>query len=97
MEPAGVLVEILNPDGSMARRPELEVFAREHGLKIGSIEDLIRHRLENEPTVERVDEREIETEPGAFRLLTYRDRRSAERRVGKECASTCMSRWCLYQ
>src|SRR3546814_6291077 len=39
MEPAGVLVEILNPDGSMARRPELEVFAREHGLKIGSSEE----------------------------------------------------------
>ena len=76
MEPAGVLVEILNPDGSMARRPELEVFAREHGLKIGSIEDLIRHRLENEHTVERVDERDIDTEHGAFRLLTYRDRSS---------------------
>src|SRR5690606_19736452 len=61
LAPAGVLVEILNPDGSMARRPELEVFAREHGLKIGSIEDLIRHRLETEHTVERLDERGIET------------------------------------
>jgi 3,4-dihydroxy 2-butanone 4-phosphate synthase/GTP cyclohydrolase II len=59
-----VLVEILNPDGSMARRPELEVFAREHGLKIGSIEDLIRHRLATEHTVERVDVREIDTEHG---------------------------------
>ena len=73
-EPAGVLVEILNADGSMARRPQLEVFAREHGLKIGSIEDLIRHRLATEHTVERVDAREIETEHGAFRLFTYRDR-----------------------
>jgi 3,4-dihydroxy 2-butanone 4-phosphate synthase/GTP cyclohydrolase II len=73
-EPAGVLVEILNPDGSMARRPELEVFAREHGLKLGSIEDLIRYRLENEHTVERVDERAIDTEHGPFRLFTYRDR-----------------------
>src|SRR5690606_1193418 len=62
MEPAGVLVEILNPDGTMARRPELEVFAREHGLKLGSIEDLIRYRLENEHTVERVDARAIDTE-----------------------------------
>ena len=44
LEPAGVLVEILNPDGSMARRPELEVFAREHGLKMGSIADLIAYR-----------------------------------------------------
>ncbi len=76
MEPAGVLVEILNPDGSMARRPELEVFAREHGLKMGSIEELIRYRLETEHTIERVDEREIDTEHGAFRLVSYRDRLS---------------------
>src|SRR5690606_28525569 len=74
MEPAGVLVEILNADGSMARRPQLEVFAREHGLKIGSIADLIAHRLATEHTVERIDERDIDTEFGPFRLLTYRDR-----------------------
>jgi 3,4-dihydroxy 2-butanone 4-phosphate synthase/GTP cyclohydrolase II len=74
LEPAGVLVEILNADGSMARRPELEVFARDHGLKIGSIEDLIRHRLATEHTVERVDERDIDTAHGPFRLHTYRDR-----------------------
>jgi 3,4-dihydroxy 2-butanone 4-phosphate synthase/GTP cyclohydrolase II len=76
LEPAGVLVEILNPDGSMARRPELEAFAREHGLKMGSIEDLIRHRLATEHTIERVDAREIETEHGPFTLHTYRDRLS---------------------
>jgi len=76
MEPAGVLVEILNPDGSMARRPELEVFAREHGLKMGSIEELIRHRIATEHTIERVDERGIDTEHGAFRLVSYRDRLS---------------------
>ncbi|WP_414488507.1 3,4-dihydroxy-2-butanone-4-phosphate synthase [Stenotrophomonas maltophilia] len=74
LEPAGVLVEILNPDGSMARRPELEVFAREHGLKMGSIADLIAYRLATEKTVERVDEREIDTEFGRFKLVTYRDR-----------------------
>lgn len=74
LEPAGVLVEVLNPDGSMARRPELEKFAAEHGLKIGSIEELIRYRLATEHTVERVDAREIETEHGPFRLLSYRDR-----------------------
>ncbi|MCD9006572.1 3,4-dihydroxy-2-butanone-4-phosphate synthase [Luteimonas sp. XNQY3] len=74
LEPAGVLVEILNPDGSMARRPELEVFARAHGLKMGSIADLIAHRLATEHTVERIDERGIETEFGAFKLVTYRDR-----------------------
>jgi 3,4-dihydroxy 2-butanone 4-phosphate synthase/GTP cyclohydrolase II len=74
LEPAGVLVEILNADGSMARRPQLEAFAREHGLKMGSIEDLIRHRLHHEHTVERVDVRDIDTEHGPFRLYTYRDR-----------------------
>lgn len=76
LEPAGVLVEILNADGTMARRPQLEVFAREHGLKIGSIESLIRHRLETEHTVECVDRREITTSAGPFTLHTYRDRLS---------------------
>ena len=75
-EPAGVLVEVLNPDGSMARRPQLEAFAREHGLKMGSIEDLIRHRLDTEHTIERVDAHDIDTEHGAFKLFTYRDRLS---------------------
>ncbi|MBB1473746.1 MULTISPECIES: 3,4-dihydroxy-2-butanone-4-phosphate synthase [unclassified Luteimonas] len=74
LEPAGVLVEILNPDGTMARRPELEVFAREHGLKMGSIEALIRHRLATEHTVERVDVRRIDTAHGPFQLHSYRDR-----------------------
>ncbi|MFD0739109.1 3,4-dihydroxy-2-butanone-4-phosphate synthase [Lysobacter koreensis] len=76
LEPSGVLVEILNADGSMARRPELEAFAAEHGLKIGSIEELIRYRLATEHTVERVDAREIETEHGPFLLVSYRDRLS---------------------
>jgi 3,4-dihydroxy 2-butanone 4-phosphate synthase/GTP cyclohydrolase II len=76
LEPAGVLVEVLNADGSMARRPQLEAFAREHGLKMGSIEALIRHRLATEHTVERADEREIATPVGTFRLHTYRDRLS---------------------
>jgi 3,4-dihydroxy 2-butanone 4-phosphate synthase / GTP cyclohydrolase II len=76
LEPAGVLVEILNQDGTMARRPQLEAFAREHGLKMGSIEELIRHRLATEHTIERVDARGIETEHGPFRLHTYRDRLS---------------------
>jgi 3,4-dihydroxy 2-butanone 4-phosphate synthase/GTP cyclohydrolase II len=74
LEPAGVLVEIMNADGGMARRPQLEVFAREHGLKIGSIADLIAYRLATEHTVERIDERAIDTEFGPFRLVTYRDR-----------------------
>jgi 3,4-dihydroxy 2-butanone 4-phosphate synthase/GTP cyclohydrolase II len=78
LEPAGVLVEILDTDGGMARRPALEVFARAHGLRMGSIEDLIRHRLATEHTVERVDARDIDTAHGAFRLHTYRDRLNGE-------------------
>ena len=73
LEPAAVLVEILNEDGSMARRPQLEAFALEHGLKIGTIADLIRYRLENERSVEKISEHEVETDFGPFRLITYRD------------------------
>ena len=71
-EPAGVLVEILDEDGSMARRPQLERFAQRHGLKIGSIEDLIRHRLEHERLVECVLERDVTTDAGPFRLHVFR-------------------------
>jgi 3,4-dihydroxy 2-butanone 4-phosphate synthase/GTP cyclohydrolase II len=73
LEPAGVLVEVLSEDGSMARRPELEQFAAKHGLKIGTIADLIRYRLETEKTVERVHEAAVDTEFGRFRLVAYRD------------------------
>src|SRR3546814_12856215 len=57
----------------MARRPDLEKFAREHGLKLGTIADLIRYRLDNEHTVERVAETHVSTEFGDFRLVTYQD------------------------
>jgi 3,4-dihydroxy 2-butanone 4-phosphate synthase/GTP cyclohydrolase II len=73
-EPAGVLVEILREDGSMARRPDLETFAAKHGLKVGSIADLIRHRLATEKTIERVHQSEVQTEFGTFRLVVWRDR-----------------------
>jgi 3,4-dihydroxy 2-butanone 4-phosphate synthase/GTP cyclohydrolase II len=72
-QPASVIVEIMNEDGTMARRPDLEVFAREHGLKIGTIADLIRHRLEVEPSVERLVERPITTAHGDFKLVVYED------------------------
>jgi len=77
-EPAGVLVEILREDGSMARRPDLETFAAKHGLKVGSIADLIRHRLATEKTIERVHQSEVQTEFGAFRLVAWRDRLRGE-------------------
>jgi 3,4-dihydroxy 2-butanone 4-phosphate synthase/GTP cyclohydrolase II len=71
--PAGVLVEVLREDGAMARRPDLETFAAKHGLKVGSVADLIRHRLATEKTVERVFDGEVATEFGAFRLVAWRD------------------------
>lgn len=74
LEPAAVIVEVLNDDGTMARRPQLEAFARTHGLKIGTIADLIRYRLETEKTIERIHDAEADTEFGRFRLLAYRDR-----------------------
>jgi 3,4-dihydroxy 2-butanone 4-phosphate synthase/GTP cyclohydrolase II len=73
LEPAAVIVEILNEDGTMARRPQLEAFARQHGLKMGSIADLIRFRLQNEMSVERISEQVVNTELGSFRLFCYED------------------------
>ena len=73
-DPDVPLVDLLNADGTTGRRPEVEVFAREHGLEMGSIAELYRVRLATGNTVERVDVRDIETEHGPFRLHTYRDR-----------------------
>jgi 3,4-dihydroxy 2-butanone 4-phosphate synthase/GTP cyclohydrolase II len=73
LEPAAVIVEILNQDGSMARRPDLEKFAREHGLKVGTIADLIHYRIANEKSVERVAECDLPTAFGEFRLFAYQD------------------------
>lgn len=73
LEPASVICEIMNDDGTMARLPELETFAAEHGLKIGTIADLIRYRMENESTVRRVKEYEIPTNFGPFHGVSYHD------------------------
>ncbi|WP_340679332.1 bifunctional 3,4-dihydroxy-2-butanone-4-phosphate synthase/GTP cyclohydrolase II [Paraglaciecola sp.] len=72
-EPASVIVEILNDDGSMARRPELEVFAAKHNLKIGTIADLIEYRNFNETTIEQVAKCKLPTEYGEFDLVTFKD------------------------
>jgi len=72
-EPASVIVEILNDDGTMARRPQLEVFAKQHGLKIGTIADLIRYRLDKEQSIERIDEQDVDTEFGPFHMYSYED------------------------
>lgn len=72
LPPAGVICEIMNDDGTMARIPELVEFCRRHSLKIVSVADLIRYRLEHERYVHRVAEGSIETEFGNFRTIAYR-------------------------
>jgi 3,4-dihydroxy 2-butanone 4-phosphate synthase/GTP cyclohydrolase II len=72
-EPASVIVEILNEDGTMARRPDLEAFAAEHGLKIGTIADLIHYRVANEKAVIREQRCALPTEFGTFQVTAYRD------------------------
>ncbi|WP_423185813.1 bifunctional 3,4-dihydroxy-2-butanone-4-phosphate synthase/GTP cyclohydrolase II [Alishewanella sp. d11] len=73
LEPAAVIVEILNDDGTMARRPDLEVFAKEHQLKIGTIADLIEYRNLNETTIEKVATCQLPTAMGDFELVTFKD------------------------
>ncbi|KAA0445341.1 MAG: 3,4-dihydroxy-2-butanone-4-phosphate synthase [Candidatus Thioglobus sp.] len=73
LEPASVIVEILNEDGSMARRDDLEIFAQKHKMKWGTIEDLISYRIENEKTVERINERDFETKYGLFKMISFFD------------------------
>ena len=73
LEPAATIVEILNEDGSMARRPDLERFSREHGIRIGTIADLIAYRLEKEHNVDRISEQKVETAHGEFTLFCYDD------------------------
>lgn len=70
--PGGVICEIMNPDGTMARRPQLEAVAREHGLKMVTVEDLIRYRRRTERLVERVTTVQLPTEYGEFVAHGYR-------------------------
>jgi 3,4-dihydroxy 2-butanone 4-phosphate synthase / GTP cyclohydrolase II len=65
---------VMNDNGSMARRPDLEKFADQHGLKIGTIADLIHYRVVTEATVEKLSEKPVTTDHGPFVLHTYRDR-----------------------
>lgn len=72
--PVGVICEVLNADGTMARLPDLITFANQHGLKVGTIADLIRHRMVNETLVEEVYQRNISTPYGPFRLHVFHDK-----------------------
>ncbi|RKR04226.1 GTP cyclohydrolase II /3,4-dihydroxy-2-butanone 4-phosphate synthase [Kushneria sinocarnis] len=73
-EPCGVICEVMNDDGTMARRPELERFAAEHGIRIGTIADLIHYRMHHEQTIEHVDTQPVDTASGSFQLHCFRDR-----------------------
>jgi len=73
LNPAAVLCEVMNDDGTMARLPDLMPFAARHGLKVGTIADLIHYRAANESIIERVGERRISLPAGEFRLVAYRD------------------------
>jgi 3,4-dihydroxy 2-butanone 4-phosphate synthase/GTP cyclohydrolase II len=72
LKPAGVICEVMNEDGTMARLPDLEVFAERHGLKIGTIADLVKHRMRNETLVRRTTETKLPTRfGGEFTLIAY--------------------------
>lgn len=78
LQPAGILVEILNEDGSMARLPQLIKVAEKHDLKLISIEDLVKYRLQKETLVERQVQIKLPTEFGDFDMVAYEDKNSGE-------------------
>ena len=78
LAPAAVICEIMNDDGTMSRMPELEVFAEKHGLKIISVADLVRYRIEKEMLVRPVLETELPTEYGVFRTIVYENEMNGE-------------------
>jgi len=76
LTPAAVICEIMKDDGTMARLPDLIEFGKEHGLKIGTIADLIHYRSQHESVIERIGERSMETAYGRFNMVAYRDKPS---------------------
>jgi 3,4-dihydroxy 2-butanone 4-phosphate synthase/GTP cyclohydrolase II len=78
LEPAAVICEIMNEDGSMARLPDLVPFAQQHGLKIGAIRDLIHYRSAVEKLIERVADKAVQTAHGEFRLAAFADQASGD-------------------
>ena len=71
LAPVGIICEIINDDGTMARRPELQVFARSHALHIVSVKQIIAYRYHHERLITRVVETELPTRFGAFRAICY--------------------------
>ena len=96
LTPAAVICEVIKDDGTMARLPDLMEFAKEHGLKIGTIADLIHYRSRTESIVERIGERTMQTAHGAFRAVMYLDQPSGSR-ISRWCAARrarIRKRWC---
>ena len=81
LKPAAAIIEIMKEDGSMARRPDLEIFAQTHGIKIGTIADLIHYRILNEKTINKVEQRVLHTDFGRFDLSVYEDRFSKSKHL----------------
>ena len=81
LAPAAVICEIMNDDGTMARLPELEIFAEKHGLKIISVADLVRYRIEKETLVRRVVESDLPTDYGLFRAIVFENEMNGETHV----------------
>jgi 3,4-dihydroxy 2-butanone 4-phosphate synthase / GTP cyclohydrolase II len=78
LKPAGVICEIMNADGTMARLPQLEIFAREHDLKIISVADLVRYRIQKETLVRRAAETDVRTVYGRFRAIAFENEINGE-------------------
>jgi len=89
LEPAAVICEILKDDGTMARLPDLIEFAREHGLKVGTIRDLIHYRANHDKLVERVTRKEVSTPHGKFQLHAYADKTNGQVHVALTQGPIC--------
>ncbi len=93
-----MICEIMNDDGTMARRAELEVFAQEHGIKIGTIADLIHYRMIHERTIERVSTQVLDSELGTFNLVTYRESNVGDVHLALTLGTISLKNlpWCAY-
>lgn len=81
LKEAGVICEIMNEDGTMARTPELKKFVKEHGLKIITIEDLIKYRIKNEKIIEAASQAELPTKYGDFKIVAYVNKINGEHHI----------------
>jgi len=81
LNPAGVICEIMNDDGTMSRMPDLEKFSQTYGIPIVTIADLIRYRMQNEILIKKIEEADLPTKFGHFRVMIYQDAIRGEQHV----------------